>query len=849
MDATLFVNLTQRAARTAISGVQVPVLLARLQTQLVVTVYFFAEGSPAALLTGSPTFRFALKASATGTSLAFSSTATATATGYKFTIDSLDSAALRTAIGDQPELDCTAELEWTRSAVVERVSFPCAVGQAYIRSTDAAPDPNDDATDAWLASKLAAGSNITLTVHPTTGVITIASTGGAGSGDALVANNLDQFASVTQTAGQTLAITSSTTLAGGTHSGTNTGDQTNITGNAATVTTNANLTGPVTSTGNATAIANGAITNAMLANAAVANLSGTNTGDQSLAAYAPLASPVFTGQIGTDGDIVGQSAGAVRYSDGQVKFSGGANSAPFHGGVGGTLFTYGADADGQHGGNGGSLLMYGTPGQNAGSVSTIAGGSLTMGTANISGGNIAGTLLTTAGSAASLTDFPTLNQNTTGSAATLTTARTINGTSFNGSANITVTAAGSTLSDTVPATKGGTGLTAIGTALQVLRTNAGATALEFATLADATKLPLAGGTLTGALINSTNGAASAPVLSLTGTTFTGGTATTTKPTLVVEPTGTTSTGWSTNGTLIGANAATGFTGRLIDLQLAGSSKFSVSSAGAITASGDNVFTGTLLAYSNSVYCGGFGLAISSSSFLAFGSTTNAGGACDALLSRSAAASLQLGANHATTATNQTIKAHNVTTGTGADLTLSGGTGSAGNGAVRISGTCQLGQYMFFQDGVMYAASATSIGNSSLGFSSLNLAASGHATGITSLVSSTTASLQMGNSAASGWVSQTFAAGGGRVGTDTNNSPTNTLTIAGSRSTGTGTGGDLRLGVYGTNGTSGTAIGTLNTVLTVVAARKVLNIAGIPTSSAGLSSGDVYSNAGILTIVA
>lgn len=38
-------------------------------------------------------------------------------------------------------------------------------------------------------------------------------------------------------------------------SGTNTGDQTNISGNAATVTTNANLTGPITSTGNATAVA------------------------------------------------------------------------------------------------------------------------------------------------------------------------------------------------------------------------------------------------------------------------------------------------------------------------------------------------------------------------------------------------------------------------------------------------------------------------------------------------------------------------------------------------------------------------------------------------------------------
>lgn len=40
----------------------------------------------------------------------------------------------------------------------------------------------------------------------------------------------------------------------GTSSGTNTGDQTNISGNAATVTTNANLTGPIASSGNATSI-------------------------------------------------------------------------------------------------------------------------------------------------------------------------------------------------------------------------------------------------------------------------------------------------------------------------------------------------------------------------------------------------------------------------------------------------------------------------------------------------------------------------------------------------------------------------------------------------------------------
>lgn len=45
-------------------------------------------------------------------------------------------------------------------------------------------------------------------------------------------------------------------------SGTNTGDQTSVSGNAGTVTTNANLTGDVTSVGNATTISAGVVTNA-----------------------------------------------------------------------------------------------------------------------------------------------------------------------------------------------------------------------------------------------------------------------------------------------------------------------------------------------------------------------------------------------------------------------------------------------------------------------------------------------------------------------------------------------------------------------------------------------------------
>jgi hypothetical protein len=75
------------------------------------------------------------------------------------------------------------------------------------------------------------------------------------------------------------------------------------------------------------------------------------------------------------------------------------------------------------------------------------------------------------------------------------------------------------------------------------------------------------------------GAASTPGASLTGTWFSGGSATTTKPKFLVEPTGTTSTGWSTAGTGLGVNAPSGFTGRLLDLQLNGVTAFNVDSTG------------------------------------------------------------------------------------------------------------------------------------------------------------------------------------------------------------------------------------------------------------------------------
>jgi hypothetical protein len=106
-------------------------------------------------------------------------------------------------------------------------------------------------------------------------------------------------------------------------------------------------------------------------------------------------------------------------------------------------------------------------------ISTITGLVKGNGT-NAMSAAISGTdYLAPTGSAAALTNFPTLNQNTTGNAATATklaAPKNINGVAFDGSADITIAAAASTLSGTVQVANGGTGLTTAGLTGQVLTT-------------------------------------------------------------------------------------------------------------------------------------------------------------------------------------------------------------------------------------------------------------------------------------------------------------------------------------------------------------------------------------------
>ena len=113
-----------------------------------------------------------------------------------------------------------------------------------------------------------------------------------------------------------------------------------------------------------------------------------------------------------------------------------------------------------------------------------------------------------------------------------------------------------------------------GSSGQLLWNNAGA-------VGGASTLTYDGSILTtsGRFINSYNATASGPAKSFVGTWFTGGTATTTKPQVLIEPTGATSTAWSTSGTGLGVNASSGFAGNLLDLQVNGTSRFSVDTTG------------------------------------------------------------------------------------------------------------------------------------------------------------------------------------------------------------------------------------------------------------------------------
>lgn len=212
---------------------------------------------------------------------------------------------------------------------------------------------------------------------------------------------------------------------------------------------------------------------------------------------------------------------------------------------------------------------------------------------------------------------------------------------------------------------------------------------------------------------SVNGAASTPPLALTGTIFTGGSATTTKPALLIEPAGTTTAGWSTSGTLLGLNMPNAFAGFALDIQANGVSKFGINASGDIQPGTDRAIqavtaNGTVIASfgTNSdlqlhatvalgvAYSRGRwdtnGLYVSLGRYIGFTDAEQAG-TIDTRLYRKAANTLQLGQDAAGVSNQMFTAANRITSdGVGANLTIAGGNGRGGAGGTLILSTYDTG---------------------------------------------------------------------------------------------------------------------------------------------------------------
>jgi len=177
-----------------------------------------------------------------------------------------------------------------------------------------------------------------------------------------------------------------------------------------------------------------------------------------------------------------------------------------------------------------------------------------------------------------------------------------------------------------------------GSSGQLLWNNAGANAGASTLTYDGSIL-----TTSGRFINSYNATASSPAKAFTGTWFTGGTATTTKPQVLIEPTGTTSTAWSTSGTGLGVNAASGFAGNLLDLQVNGTGVAFIDQTGLISSravggnGGGAIFGGVVISGARA-YVGQYGLRLFENLAVSWSATTNLN-SLDLLLFRDAAGTL------------------------------------------------------------------------------------------------------------------------------------------------------------------------------------------------------------------
>ena len=320
---------------------------------------------------------------------------------------------------------------------------------------------------ATVAQLLAASGGGTVTSVSVSGSNGITSSGSPITSTGTIALSLG---AITPT-----SVVASGAVSGSNLSNTNTGDQT-IT-----------LTGDVTGSGTgsfAATIAAGVVTNAKLADMTGTVIKGRSSGtgapnDLSMASVNAML-PVFVGDSGsggTQGLVLAPTSGSgaahkFLRADAQWIAPDLNDLTPSQAGNSGKVLSTNGTTTSWSSVGVGSVTSVSVTTANgvSGTVATatttpaitLALGAITptsvAASGAISGSNLSGT---------NTGDQTTITGNA-GSATVLQTARAINGVNFDGSASITVTAAGSTLSDTVPIAKGGTGQITAQAALNAL---------------------------------------------------------------------------------------------------------------------------------------------------------------------------------------------------------------------------------------------------------------------------------------------------------------------------------------------------------------------------------------------
>lgn len=197
-----------------------------------------------------------------------------------------------------------------------------------------------------------------------------------------------------------------------------------------------------------------------------------------------------------------------------------------------------------------------------------------------------------------------------------------------------------------------------------------------------------------------NGALSSgtgPITSWTGTAITGGTATTTKPLVLIEPTGTTSTNWPTTGTFFGINAPGASGGFLFlatsDAGVGGSPIFGIHNGGASFNTVIEQGSNSLIFANGGVWqtqLSNIGFQLTSAGQLVWGNASGSStfGTNDTWIARPAPANIQLGGTDTggNAVVAQTVSVISVAAGNtntaGADWTFNAskgtGTGVGGN---------------------------------------------------------------------------------------------------------------------------------------------------------------------------